>query len=180
MSERMSQAAYAKTRTPPVSRQYINKLVHQGKIEVDEKKRVDPEQADKVLEELADPSQAKIEENTPPDEDGLGEDGQLGSSSQQPSSLMSQARISQVAYKAKLAQLDFEERAGKLVSVQDVEREAFEAARQVRDTLLSVPQEVAGVLVTMKDEKEIAVFLRSKLKDALMEAGANVGLSESE
>lgn len=182
MNERVSQSAYARSRTPSVSRQYINKLIKEGKISVDEKKRVDPVEADQVLQDLADPAHDMREGNEPPEQETVDEaeyDEPAGNPSGANSGLYRKARTQQVAYQAKMAELDYRKKANELVDVDDVERSAFDAARQTRDALLSVPQEVAGVLVGMTDEREIAAFLRGKLRDALMEASDNVRPSVS-
>lgn len=179
MAELISQSEYA--RRKDVSRQYINRLVQQGKIPTDESKRIDPDIADAVLAQLADPARRlngnAEDENEPVPVDDY-DDESAGSPSANGHTSFAKFRSAREAYQAKLAQLDYEERAGKLVKKEEVEREAFDISRQLRDRFLSIPQEVSGTLVGMTDEKEIAKFLRSKIRDALMEAAADVSLSE--
>lgn len=176
MTEFVSQSEYA--RRKDVSRQYVNKLVQQGKIPTDEKKRIDPDVADSVLAQLADPARrlngdAENENEPLPAEEFETEEPQTNGHTS-----FAKFRSAREAYQAKLAQLDYEERAGKLVKKEDVEREAFDISRLLRDIFLSIPQEVAGTVVGMNDEKEIAKFLRLKIRDALMEASNDVSLSE--
>lgn len=177
MAELITQAEYARRRE--VSRQYIHRLVTQGKIPTDENKLIDPDIADAVLEKLADP--ARRLNDTPENEadfspaenydaDPSGEPTGNGHTS------FAKFRSAREAYQAKLAQLDYEERSAKLVRKEDVEREAFTASRLIRDRFLSLPQEIAGTLVLMKDEKEIIQYLRGKIRDALMEASNDVSL----
>lgn len=64
---------------------------------------------------------------------------------------------------------------GELVEKAEVDRQAFDCARIVRDRLMALPQEMAGTLVSMTDEKDIQLFLRNKIRDALMEAVGDVG-----
>ena len=179
MAELISQSEYA--RRKDVSRQYINRLVQQGKIPTDESKRIDPDIADTVLAQLADPARRlngnADDENEPVPVDDYDEEN-AGSPSVNGHTSFAKFRSAREAYQAKLAQLDYKEREGKLVKKDEVEREAFDISRQLRDRFLSIPQEVAGTLVGMTDEKEIAKFVRSKIRDALMEAANDVSLSE--
>lgn len=59
---------------------------------------------------------------------------------------LSQAKAMAVrtAYQAKLLQLDFEERSGKLVSVEEMKRLRFESGRQVRDAVLRMGPQMIG------------------------------------
>lgn len=70
-------------------------------------------------------------------------------------------------YGAQLARLDFEERAGKLVPSAAVKAEAFKVARNVRDTLMGLPERVCAELAHMKEPREIAIYLRAQIADAL-------------
>lgn len=176
MAELITQAEYARRRD--VSRQYIHRLVTQGKIPTDELKRIDPDVADAVLAQLADP--ARRLNDMPEDTDGLPAESYETETPAEPAgnghASFAKFRSAREAYQAKLAQLDYEERAGKLVRKEDIEREAYDAARLIRDRFLAVPQEIAGTLVGMTDEKEIIQYLRGKIRDALMEASNDVSL----
>ncbi|QQG36834.1 MAG: hypothetical protein HYS17_03420 [Micavibrio aeruginosavorus] len=175
MAELITQAEYARRRD--VSRQYIHRLVTQGKIPTDELKRIDPEIADAVLAQLSDPARRlnEMPEETESaaeiyDQDPATEPAGNGHAS------FAKFRSAREAYQAKLAQMDYEERAGKLVRKEEIDREAFEAARLIRDRFLSLPQELAGTLVGMTDEKEIIQYLRGKIRDALMDVSNDVSL----
>lgn len=176
MAELITQAEYARRRE--VSRQYIHRLVTQGKIPTDDLKRIDPDVADAVLAQLSDPARRLNEmpheaDNTAAeiyDQDPATEPAGNGHTS------FAKFRSAREAYQAKLAQLDYEERAGKLVRKEEIDREAFEAARLIRDRFLSLPQELGGTLVGMTDEKEIIQYLRAKIRDALMDVSNDVSL----
>ncbi len=176
MAELISQAEYA--RRKGVSRQYIHRLITQGKIPIDEEKRIDPDIADAVLAEMADPARRLNDE--PEDEDATIPEETYTEGGGAPTgnghTSFAKFRSAREGYQAKLAQLDYEERAGKLVKKDDVEREAFDAARLMRDRFLSLPQELAGTLVNMTDEKEIIKYLRGKIRDALMDASNDISL----
>lgn len=174
MAELITQAEYARRRD--VSRQYIHRLVTQGKIPTDDLKRIDPEIADAVLAQLSDP--ARRLNDMPEDPDNVAVDDQDPATETTGNGHASFARFrsAREGYQAQLAKLDYEERAGKLVRKEEIDREAFEAARLIRDRFLALPQELAGTLVGMTDEKEIIKYLRAKIRDALMDVSNDVSL----
>lgn len=49
-------------------------------------------------------------------------------------------------FKAKMAELDYLERSGALVAVEEVKQESFRIARQVRETLMGLPDRIAAEL----------------------------------
>lgn len=55
-----------------------------------------------------------------------------------------QGQAIKTAYQAKLLQLEFEERSGKLVSVEEMKRLRFESGRQVRDAVLRIGPQMIG------------------------------------
>jgi hypothetical protein len=57
---------------------------------------------------------------------------------------MAQAQTIKAAYQAKLTQLDFEERSGKLVSAEEMKRMRFESGRRVRDAVLRIGPQMIG------------------------------------
>lgn len=57
---------------------------------------------------------------------------------------MAQGQAIKTAYQAKLLQLEFEERSGKLVSVEEMNRKRFESGRRVRDAVLRTPAQMIG------------------------------------
>lgn len=87
------------------------------------------------------------------------------------------AKAIKETFAAKLAQLEYEEKAGKLVPAAQVKAEAFKIARNVRDSLMGLPERVSAELAHMKEPREIAIYLRSQLAEALkdLQDTANVG-----
>jgi hypothetical protein len=57
---------------------------------------------------------------------------------------MAQGQAIKVAYQAKLLQLEFEERSGKLVSAEEARRVRFESGRRVRDAVLRIGPQMIG------------------------------------
>jgi predicted site-specific integrase-resolvase len=72
-------------------------------------------------------------------------------------------------FKAKLAEQKFEEQAGLLVRVEEVEKEAFEVARRVRDNLLNIPTRISGELLGNDSQEEIEKILEKEIRTVLEE-----------
>jgi hypothetical protein len=70
-------------------------------------------------------------------------------------------------YQGKLAQLDFQVKSGKYVLKEDVEKEAFEIGRQVRDAVMNVPDRISAIIATIDDEIQIMELLKEELSYAL-------------
>lgn len=77
------------------------------------------------------------------------------------------AAAARMFFNAKLAELEYSERAGKLISADKVKAEAFKISRRVRDSLLGVPERVAAEVAAMKDPRTIAIYLKEQIAAAL-------------
>jgi len=77
------------------------------------------------------------------------------------------AAAARMFYNAKLAELEYQEKAGKLVSSDKAKAEAFKIARRVRDSLLGVPERVAAEVAAMTEPRDIAIYLKEQIADAL-------------
>lgn len=86
---------------------------------------------------------------------------------------MSQAQTIKAGYQAKLLALDFEERSGKLVSVEEMRRQRFESGRQVRDAVLRIGPQMIGEIAKAAgglnpDERaEVLLVIQRYLVNAL-------------
>lgn len=80
-------------------------------------------------------------------------------------------------YNAKLAELEFQEKAGKLVSSARVKAESFKIGRRVRDSIMGVPERVAAEVAAMDEPRLISIYLKEQLAAALkdLEDLNNVG-----
>lgn len=87
------------------------------------------------------------------------------------SSNFQRAKAVRETFAAKLAQLEYEEKSGKLVPADKVRAEAFKISRRVRDSIMGLPERVAAELATMTEPREISVYLRSMLADTLKDLG---------
>ena len=81
------------------------------------------------------------------------------------------ARIEKEQWAAKLKQIEYENKIGKLVDVDVVQREAFELARETRDAVLNVADRVGPVLASVTDHRRITQVLKSELKKAMAQLG---------
>lgn len=79
------------------------------------------------------------------------------------------ARAMREAYAAKLAQLDYQQKVGLLVSKDDMKAALFSAGRQLRDTLTQLPTRLAPQLASEQDQHVISMMLAQEINDALKE-----------
>jgi hypothetical protein len=85
-----------------------------------------------------------------------------------------QAKTAREVYEAKNAQLEYEERTGKLIKV-DAVRSAWAAKiTGARDALLQIPSRIAPVLAASSDLVEVTALLEAELRQALAELSAEV------
>jgi len=70
-------------------------------------------------------------------------------------------------FNAKIARLNYEERAGTLVDAEQVKKESFKVGRRVRDSMLGLPERLAAELANMTEPREIAVYLKEQIAGAL-------------
>jgi hypothetical protein len=77
------------------------------------------------------------------------------------------ALIKDKYYAAALKKLDLDQKNGILVLKMDVEKEAFECARMVRDALQNIPSRVAAVIAAMKTEAEVEKILDKEIRQSL-------------
>lgn len=85
-----------------------------------------------------------------------------------------QSRALREAYNARLAKLEFEERSGKLVDIDQLRIEAFKIHRRVRDSILNIPDRCAPQLATMSDVAEIHAFLLGEITQSLRMLSADI------
>lgn len=82
-----------------------------------------------------------------------------------PKFIESQAR--REMFKAKLTELEYLERVGKIIPAEDVDREWFELARLVRDTMLNIPARIADQLAHETDQRKVQDLLEQEIYQAL-------------
>lgn len=80
-----------------------------------------------------------------------------------------ESKAKREAFMAELARLEYEEKSGKLVQVEDVKRESFRVARIVRDSMLNIPDRVAAELAAETDPFRVQQRLAQEIRLALTE-----------
>jgi len=65
---------------------------------------------------------------------------------------------------AKLRELQYLVRVGELVEAKGIEREAFNRFRILRDSMMSIPDRLAGILAVETDEQAIFDLLRAEIE----------------
>ena len=80
------------------------------------------------------------------------------------------SRAKREHYQAELARLELETKQASLVPADEVRKQAFSVARQVRDQLLNIPDRVAAELASVEDQFEIHRLLTGEIRKALESA----------
>jgi hypothetical protein len=88
------------------------------------------------------------------------------------------ARAAREAYNAKLAELNFRERAKQLVDAGTVRARAFENARAVRDAVLGLPNKIGAELAAETDPVKVQNLLILELTRVLEELATAASLPE--
>lgn len=84
---------------------------------------------------------------------------------------LSNAATAEKAWGAKLKQLDYETKLGRVVERAEVEAVLFETGRRLRDAVLAVPNDIAEQLAAETDKRKCKKILRDALVQALVEVG---------
>lgn len=82
-----------------------------------------------------------------------------------PKFIESQAR--REMFRANLTELEYLEQVGKLIPAEDIDREWFELARLVRDSMLNIPARLADQLAHETDQRKVHDLLEQEIYRAL-------------
>lgn len=150
------------------SKQYVNKLVRQGRIPVRSDGKVDFAEADHALRRTADPARAMAEDE--PDNDAPASEASEPTPQPAPAGGVSysNARTAREAYAAKLAKLEYEQRIGQVVSRREVEDAMVAAGRAIRSGLDAIPglaDEVVAVCSQGGGSLEVRQLLRGRVRE---------------
>lgn len=153
----MNAAEYAKHRG--VSKVQVGKYIDEGKItarRVGRGWQIDPEVADRELDANRAPDRGG--RNGGPDE--LAGGGRAGVS-------FAHARAVRETYAARILQLDFEQKSGRLVDKNELKLKLAKLHMAVRDNLRTIPDRVAPVLAAETDQAKIHAILLKEIGQAL-------------
>lgn len=79
------------------------------------------------------------------------------------------ARARHETFKARKAQLEFEQMRGKLIDADEVRKRWFTICRRTRDRLMSVPDRVVPLIAGMADSAEMHRLVAAEIRQALEE-----------
>lgn len=85
-----------------------------------------------------------------------------------------ESKTVEAAFRAKLAQIEYEEKTGKLVPVESVKKEAFRLARIVRDSMFGIADRISAEVAGLSD----AFVIHRKLSDEIRTAIEEIKLHE--
>jgi hypothetical protein len=154
-----------------VSRQAVHKAIAEGRIELVQ---------GRINRELAD-QEWQANSARPADQPGsagapaadAARDAAIptraGDSDRAPRLSYNEARTAWQWYRARIAQLEYEERAGRLADVEQMKAAAFEEARRLQEKILAMPDRIAPFLAG-KPRAECARILRIELRRVLEDA----------
>jgi len=144
----MTQTEYAEYRG--WNQSYISRLIQKGKIPKSAMvgKKIDSEKADKALDKNIDPANRKKKTN-------------IEIPAEEKQKIVQKAGIEPIdyhtartlneKYKAALNKLEYEQKSGKLVDRDDVEKRSYNSERQIRDQVSSIPDRCAALVAAESD-----------------------------
>lgn len=171
-TKNVTKTAYAAMRG--VSRQAVHKAIREGKLKgaVDEQGRIIIAVADRLWAANTDPSighHGQLKQRAVRSSDEMVERAiQVGVDPNAVPTLL-ESKTLEAAYRAKLAQIEYEEKTGELVSVEQVKKEAFRLARIVRDGMFGIADRIAAEVAGISDPFVIHKKLTDEIRSALAE-----------
>ncbi len=158
-----------------VSIQAISELVSSGKLDpavqtIPGKKRpvIFREMAIKILDDMPSTKKmAAVEALDPAEILAVEAAGDETEDDKIPSIVISNARAAH--YKAKLARLEFEQKAAILIDAEAVKKEAFRIGKTIRDRIEAIPDRVAAIVAAENDVKKVHKILSTEFRGVLEE-----------
>lgn len=143
--------------------------IKQGRIHLDANGKINSEEADRLWQLRTNHSMNARGKDSPhktrngalADLAGAAAEGTTGGPN------FSQARAVKEHYHARLAQLEYQEKSGKLVPADQVKVEIFNRFRGLRDSLLAIPANVSERLANTTDPHEVIQILTSEFHEFL-------------
>jgi hypothetical protein len=152
----MSLRAYARHRGVELSA--VQKAIKTKRISTQPDGRIDSEQADVEWEQNTRHRVPPVKRNDDEDESPV-----FGASQ------YTKARTVYEHFRAKLAQLEYQERIGALIPKDEVKVAAFNKFRQFRDHMLNIPDRVAAVVAAESEAAKCYEVLATEVRRALNE-----------
>lgn len=164
----VSATEYAKLRN--VTKQAVSKAIAEGKLPTAAVKKgksyeIDVDQADREWLENTNPAMGSPHHSIPKGINLPGENIPTGTET------LAASKAKRESFMAELARLEYELKAGQLVPIDEVKKEAFRTARIVRDTILNIPDRLAAELAAEPNQFTVHKRLSEELRKALEELG---------
>lgn len=164
----VSAAQYAKIRN--ISKQSVSQAIAEGKLPTAAKKKgqgyaIDVDIADREWKENTNPAMGAPTHAKPKGINLPDENAPTGTET------LAASKAKRESFMAELARLEYELKAGQLVPIEDVKKEAFRTARIVRDTILNIPDRLAAELAAEPNQFNVHKRLSEELRRALEELG---------
>lgn len=175
VKELVSQAEFA--RRIGRTRQYVSKLVKQGKLTLCEKK-IDVKAANGVLKEIEDPRRKEQrKKNSKAKTSATPKPASSAATPKAKDEKKKAARIPKFSvslakkefWKAEREEMLTLELGGSLVRAEDVERQGFKSSRDARDAIFEVFPRIAKQLAAMTDPYEIVQLGNRELRQSMVE-----------
>lgn len=148
---------------------YVSKLKAAGRLVLREhegKEVVDFELSDRLVRNTADLSKVRNGENAQRDRAPSAPLAPLAETGRA-DVIFRQAQAQERAYNAKLAELNYRERVGELVRLDDVKAEQSRLLASIREVFLQLPSRVTPLLAAASGPAEIEAALRKEIAAAL-------------
>jgi phage terminase Nu1 subunit (DNA packaging protein) len=152
----VKQAEWA--RTQGFSQQHVSNLVKQGHV-VLENGLVNTEQAEAALAAMRNPIKTLNRKHSNQGGDNL--------SPSNLSTVLLKTRIKNEVERGKMLEIEAKVKTGQYVDAKDVEKQAFQVARTVRDSLQNIPDRVSSLLASISDANQIYEILSKEIRIAL-------------
>lgn len=141
---------------------YVSYLINKGYI-IPVKDKIDPEQALAALAAIRKPGRRLFRKGTPETESS----SLQTSKTAELSTVLLKTRIKNEVERGKLLEVEAKVKTGQYLDAQTVEKEAFQTARTVRDSLQNIPDRVSSLLASLSNSNEIYDILTQEIRTAL-------------
>ena len=157
-----------------VSLAAVQKAISTGRIPVEivgKHKKIDPKKADAAWDAHTAPKQAPVTtragQRAFPGMEDVAQRSQVDEHANGSVGNYNAYRTLRERYTAGLTMLEYEQKSGTLISAEEVNRQYFELARELRDSILNIPERVAALLAATTKEDEAYKILTDELNSAL-------------
>lgn len=152
------------------TKQYVNKLVKNGKIPLRPDRKIDFAEADFALNRLADPARQQTPVTPPVSPSVPASDLFEAAPTMQQTAAptFADVKTAREGYQAKLSKLQYEREIGKLVNKAELEKALVSAGRSIRQKLDALPAWAGELFALVQDggsEIEVRKFLKSRVHE---------------